>query len=62
MIETLSGTHSSGKVFGMNVSGKLQHRDYERFVPRLEPSIQEHGTIRCLVQMTDLHGSDLRAQ
>jgi SpoIIAA-like len=59
MIEVLS--RGSGKVFGMNVSGKLLHQDYERFVPMLEKLIQEHGAIRCLVEMTDLHGIELRA-
>ena len=32
-----------------------------RFVPRLEKLIEEHGSIRCLVEMTDLHGIELRA-
>ena len=59
MIEVLS--RGSGKVFGMIVSGKLLHQDYERFVPMLEKLIQEHGAIRCLVEMADLHGIELRA-
>ncbi len=37
MIETLE--QSAGKVFGMRVSGKLLHKDYERFVPMLEKLI-----------------------
>ncbi len=59
MIEVLS--RGSGKVFGMRVSGKVLHQDYQQFVPRLEELIQEHGSIRCLVEMTDLHGIELRA-
>ena len=59
MIETLS--RGSARVFGMKLSGKVLHKDYERFVPMLEKLIQEHGTIRCLVEMTDLHGVELRA-
>ena len=59
MIETLS--RSSGKVFGMRVSGKLLHQDYELFVPALEKLIEKHGSIRCLVEMIDLHGIELRA-
>ena len=59
MIEVLDGT--SGKVFGMRVSGKILHRDYQQFVPSLEELIEEHGSIRCLVEMTDLHGLELRA-
>jgi len=59
MIEVLS--RGSGKVFGMRVSGKILHQDYQQFVPRLEKLIEEHGSIRCLVEMTDLHGMELRA-
>ena len=59
MIETLD--QNAGKVFGMRVSGKLLHQDYERFVPMLEKLIADHGSIRCLVEMTDLHGIELRA-
>ena len=59
MIEILD--QSSGKVFGMRVSGKLLHEDYERFVPLLEKLIEDHGSIRCLVELTDLHGIEPRA-
>jgi hypothetical protein len=59
MIEVLS--RGSGKVFGMRVSGKILHQDYQQFVPMLEKLIEEHGSIRCLVEMTDLHGIELRA-
>ena len=59
MIEVLD--QSSGKIFGMRVSGKLLHQDYERFVPMVEERIAEHGSVRCLVEMTELHGIELRA-
>lgn len=59
MIEILD--RSSGNVFGMRVSGKLLHRDYQQFVPMLEKLIERNGRIRCLVEMTDLHGIELRA-
>jgi hypothetical protein len=59
MIEVLS--RGSGKVFGMRVSGKVLHQDYQQFVPKLEQLIGEHGSIRCLVEMTDLHGIELHA-
>ncbi len=59
MIEILD--RGSGKVFGMRISGKLLHRDYQHFVPTLEKLIGEHGGIRCLVEMADLHGIELRA-
>jgi SpoIIAA-like len=59
MIEILS--RSSGNVFGMKVSGKILHEDYQQFVPMLEQLIEKHGAIRCLFEMTDLHGIELRA-
>ncbi len=59
MIETLD--QSSGRVFGMRVSGKVLHQDYERFVPMLEKLIEDHGSVRCLVELCDLHGIELRA-
>ena len=34
MIEIL--THGSNKLFGMRISGKLLHEDYQQFVPELE--------------------------
>ena len=33
MIEVMNS--SSGKVFGMRISGKLLHQDYQQFVPAL---------------------------
>ena len=59
MIEILD--RGSGKVFGMRVSGKLLHRDYQQFVPMLEKLIEKNGSIRCLVEMIGLHGIELRA-
>jgi hypothetical protein len=45
----------------MTVSGKLLHQDYQQFVQKREQLIGEHGSIPCLVEMTDLHGIELRA-
>ncbi len=59
MIEILD--QSAGKVLGMKTSGKLLHDDYQQFVPMLEKLIEEHGSVRCLVEMTDFHGVELRA-
>ncbi len=59
MIEILDQT--AGKVFAMKTSGKLSHHDYEQFVPMLEKLIEEHGSVRCLVEMTEFKGVELRA-
>ena len=59
MIELLS--RGSGKVVGAKVSGKLRHQDYQQFVPRLEKVIEEQGKVRCLIEMTEVHGIEIRA-
>ena len=59
MVEGLD--QSSGKLIGLKVSGKLLHEDYQTFVPMLEKLIEEHGSVRCLIEMTDLHGIEPRA-
>jgi hypothetical protein len=46
---------------GIKVNGKLLHQDYEQFVPMLEALIAEHGTVRCLVEITHMNGVELRA-
>lgn len=47
---------SSGKVIGLQVDGKLAHADYQKFVPMLERIIQEHGSVRCCMELTNFHG------
>jgi hypothetical protein len=45
----------------LRVSGKLLHEDYESLVPKLEQAIREHGAIRCLIDIADFDGVELRA-
>ena len=52
---------AGGKVLAVTLTGKLTTQDYERFVPLLEKLIEDHGNVRCLVEMTDLYGIELRA-
>ncbi len=52
---------STGKVLGLKINGKLLHEDYQQLVPQVEALIEEHGSIRCLVEMADFHGIELRA-
>lgn len=40
----------------VHVSGTLRHGDYEKFIPRVELRIQQHGPILLLVVMHDFHG------
>lgn len=59
MIEVMS--RSTDKVLGVHVSGKLLHQDYQQFIPMLEKMIVEYGSVRCVIEMTDVHGIELRA-
>jgi hypothetical protein len=60
MFEVLKEWTGDG-VIALRVSGKLVHADYEGLVPRLERAIEEHGAIRCLIDMTELDGIEPRA-
>lgn len=52
---------SSKKALGLELSGKLLHKDYATFVPMLEKMIADNGSARCLVKMVDFEGIELRA-
>ena len=45
-----------GRVLEVKLSGRLQHEDYEQFVPQVEQQIREHGKVRILAQLHDFHG------
>jgi hypothetical protein len=60
MFEILKEWTGDG-VVALRVSGKLLHEDYEGLVPKLEEIIEKHGAIRCLIDMTELEGIELRA-
>jgi hypothetical protein len=47
---------ANGRIVEVNVTGKLGHEDYERFVPEIERLMARHGRIRVLVQLHDFHG------
>jgi len=47
---------NDGKVLEAQVSGKLVHEDYERFVPEFERLLKKHGKLRVLFEMQDFHG------
>ena len=57
MIEEWSGDG----IVALRVSGRLVHEDYESLVPRLEEMIEQHGAIRCLIELTGLEGVTPRA-
>ena len=52
---------NGGKVLEVQVSGKLTHADYQRFIPAFERLVKQHGTIRLLFEMADFHGWDAGA-
>jgi hypothetical protein len=47
---------SGGSFLDVHVSGKLIKADYEHFVPEFERLVRQHGKLRVLFDMTDLHG------
>jgi hypothetical protein len=47
---------NGGGVLEVQVTGKLTHDDYNRFVPKFEQMLEHHGKIRVLFEMTDFHG------
>ena len=60
MAITLNET-AGGKILAIQVSGKLTHEDYGKFLPEFERRIKEHGKIRVLFEMTDFHGWEFSA-
>ena len=50
-----------GKVLEVRVTGKLQHEDYEHFVPEFDRLVKQHGKIRLLFEMIDFHGWEAHA-
>jgi hypothetical protein len=50
-----------GRVLEIHVTGKLEHEDYERFIPELERLVEEHGKIGVLFNMVEFHGWDAQA-
>jgi hypothetical protein len=60
MFEVLEKWTGDG-VVALRVSGKLLHEDYEALVPKLEAAIEKHGAIRCLIDVTEFDGIELRA-
>jgi hypothetical protein len=43
-----------GNLVELRVTGELTAEDYEDFVPRIEQTIEEHGQIRLLVELSDM--------
>lgn len=54
MIEVLE--KSSGKCIGFRMNGTLVHADYAKLVPMLEEMLAEHGSLRCLCEISDFRG------
>ncbi len=47
---------NAGEVLEVQVSGKLEHEDYQHFVPEFERLLKQHGKLRVLFEMVDFHG------
>ncbi len=52
---------NEGRQMAIEVSGRLEHADYESFVPEADRLIRKHGKLSVLFTMRDFHGWSLRA-
>ncbi|HEY3857246.1 MAG TPA: STAS/SEC14 domain-containing protein [Verrucomicrobiae bacterium] len=52
---------NNGRILEVEVSGKLTHEEYQKFVPEFERLHNAHGKIRVLFEMTDFHGWEAAA-
>lgn len=59
MLKILDQT--SKKALGVQINGKILHKDYATFIPMLEKMIADNGAARCLVELVDFGGFELRA-
>jgi hypothetical protein len=51
----------AGKLLVIHVTGKLEKKDYEHFVPEFERLVKLHDKLRVLFDLTGLHGWDAGA-
>ncbi len=47
--------------YAVRVSGRLDHEDYQKFLPELEELLEENEKISLLIEFDDFHGADLSA-
>lgn len=59
MIEQLRGSH--GAVLGFRVTGDVTAEDYGELEPAVRAAVDEHGSVRLLLDLVDLHGEKLEA-
>lgn len=50
-----------GNVIEVTVDGKLLHEDYLQVLPVFERIIDEHGVLRCLIEIRHITGMQPRA-
>ncbi|WP_395742087.1 STAS/SEC14 domain-containing protein [Prosthecobacter sp.] len=53
--------NDGGKEMEVRITGKLEHADYEHFVPEFERLLKLHGKLRVLFIMVNFHGWELPA-
>lgn len=47
---------SNENVIALKVTGQVKAEDYDKITPLLDQAIQEHGSIRCLADVSSLKG------
>lgn len=43
-------------VIALKVNGKVKKEDYEKITPLMDSMIEDYGKIRCLAEISELHG------
>ena len=54
-------TQNEGNTFAIRASGKLNHEDYQAFLPKLEEKIKQYGQVSLLLELDNFSGWDLKA-
>jgi universal stress protein A len=54
-------THDEGNTLAIRASGKLNHKDYQAFLPKLEEKIKQYGQISLLLELDNFSGWDTKA-
>jgi hypothetical protein len=47
---------SEGNVLGIRLQGRVTEEDYREFLPEMETIIEEHGSIRLLLELKGIQG------
>lgn len=50
--------HETNNALHLSLSGRLDRKDYEKWVPEFESLVEKHGKLNILVELVDFEGWD----